>query len=608
MKGGGAVAFTREFLEELKLRNNIEEVVGRVVTLKRAGSNLVGNCPFHSERTPSFTVFPATSSYYCFGCGAGGDVVTFVMQTENIEYREAIELLAKRVGIKVEENYDNRRSEQPAVKRERLLELNKEAARFFYRALLSPQGANARAYLEKRAFNSTTVKRFGIGFAPDSGFNQAPLCEHLVSKGFTPLEIRTAFLGGENKSGRLYDMFRNRLMFPVFDVNGEVVAFSGRRLNEEDERKYINTSDTPVFKKSRILFGLNIAKNSESGTLILCEGAPDAIAMHQSGFDNAVATLGTAITPDHARIIARYCRTVYLAYDIDKAGRKATLKGIDLLNQVGVDTKIINLGTETKDPDEFIKKFGANAFRAKLTGSSGQIDYRIEEIISRFDITVAEEKLRAVAEVTSFISGLSSRPEREVYAARAAEKLGLTAESLRTEVERKYKQTDNKAKKEQGKSALREQSGFGGGANSDKLRFSSEAAHEEAILGLLLIRSDFGPEAVKRLTEDDFATSLNKKIFALFREDFAEGKEILLSKDGILTAREIGALENCRASRLELGDITLTALNSHISALKELRERNEYDKKIEEDPLNALNEYLTKIKNKKSNKQEDNNG
>lgn len=602
------MAFTREFLEELKLRNNIEEVVGRVVTLKRAGSNLVGNCPFHSERTPSFTVFPATSSYYCFGCGAGGDVVTFVMQTENIEYREAIELLAKRVGIKVEENYDNRRSEQPAVKRERLLELNKEAARFFYRALLSPQGANARAYLEKRAFNSTTVKRFGIGFAPDSGFNQAPLCEHLVSKGFTPLEIRTAFLGGENKSGRLYDMFRNRLMFPVFDVNGEVVAFSGRRLNEEDERKYINTSDTPVFKKSRILFGLNIAKNSESGTLILCEGAPDAIAMHQAGFDNAVATLGTAITPDHARIIARYCRTVYLAYDIDKAGRKATLKGIDLLNQVGVDTKIINLGTETKDPDEFIKKFGANAFRAKLTGSSGQIDYRIEEIISRFDITVAEEKLRAVAEVTSFISGLSSRPEREVYAARAAEKLGLTAESLRTEVERKYKQTDNKAKKEQGKSALREQSGFGGGANSDKLRFSSEAAHEEAILGLLLIRSDFGPEAVKHLTEDDFATSLNKKIFALFREDFAEGKEILLSKDGILTAREIGALENCRASRLELGDITLTALNSHINALKELRERNEYDKKIEEDPLNALNEYLTKIKNKKSNKQEDNNG
>ncbi|MBR6563649.1 MAG: DNA primase [Clostridia bacterium] len=603
------MAFTREFLEELKLRNNIEEVIGRVVTLKRAGSNLVGNCPFHSERTPSFTVFPSTSSYYCFGCGAGGDVVTFVMQTENIEYREAIEFLAKRAGIKVEENYESRKPHEPTVKRDRLLELNREAARFFYKSLLAPEGADARAYLDKRGFNSTTVKRFGIGFAPDAPFGRAPLCDYLVSKGFNALEIRTAFLGGESKkNGKLYDMFRNRLMFPVFDVDGEVVAFSGRRLNENDERKYVNTSDTPVFKKSRVLFALNFAKNSESGTLILCEGAPDAIAMHQAGFDNAIATLGTAITPEHARIIARYCRTVYLAYDIDKAGRKATLKGIELLNQVGVDTKILNLGTEAKDPDEYIKRFGADSFRAKLTGSSGQIDYRIDEIISRYDVTVAEDKLRAVEEITKFIATFASRPEREVYAARAAEKLKLTAESIRTEVERKAKRQDARIKKEIVNNALREQSGFGGSANSDKLRFSSEASHEESILGLLLIRSDFGPEAVKRLDENDFATALNKKIFSLFREDFSEGREIVLSKDGVLTAKEIGALENCRASRLELGDITLTALNSHITALKELRERNEYDKKIEADPLNALNEYLAKIKNKKSNIQEENNG
>ncbi len=602
------MAFTREFLEELKLRNNIEEVIGRTVTLKRAGGNLVGRCPFHSERTPSFTVFPATSSYYCFGCGAGGDVVTFVMQTENLEYREAIEFLAKNAGIQIQETYENRREEQPRVRRDRLLELNREAARFFYKKLLEPEGAYARSYLEKRQFNQTTVKRFGIGYAPNSPFGKSPLCDFLMSKGFTPLEIKTAFLGGESKNGRLYDMFRNRLMFPVFDANGEVVAFSGRRLNEEDERKYINTSDTPVFKKSRILFGLNIAKNTESGTLILCEGAPDAIAMHQAGFDNAIATLGTAITPEHARIISRYCRTVYLAYDIDKAGRRATLKGIDLLNQVGVDTKIINLGTETKDPDEYIKKFGADAFRAKLKGSSGQIDYRIREIISRFDVTVAEDKLRAVSEVTSFIATLASRPEREVYSARAAEMLGLTVESVRSEVERLYAKQDRKAKKAIVKDALREQSGFGGSVNADKLRFSSEASHEEAILGLLLIRSDFGPSVISRLSEDDFATSLNKKIFTLFRDDFAEGREVVLSKDGVLTAREMGALENCRASRLELGDITLTALNSHIDALKALHQRNEYDKKIESDPAGALNEYLNKIKKKKSNIQEDNNG
>lgn len=603
------MAFTKEFLEELKLRNNIEEVIGRVVNLKRAGSNLVGNCPFHSERTPSFTVFPSTSSYYCFGCGAGGDVVTFVMQTENIEYPEAIEFLAKRVGIKIEENYDKRKPTEPTVKRERLLELNREAARFFYKALLSPEGAVARQYLEKREFSSATVKRFGIGYAPNAPYGKAPLCEHLIEKGYNLLEIQTAFLGGKSKKNdRMYDMFRNRLMFPVFDVNGEVVAFSGRRLNEEDERKYINTSDTPVFKKSRVLFGLNIAKNSESGSLVLCEGSPDAIAMHQAGFDNAIATLGTAITSEHARIIARYCRTVYLAYDIDKAGRRATLKGIELLNQVGVDTKIINLGTEAKDPDEFIKKFGADAFRAKLTGSSGQIDYRIEEIISRFDINVAEEKLRAVEEITSFIATLASRPEREVYASRAADKLSLTAESIRTEVERKAKRQDAKVKKAVVNNALREQSGFGGSANSDKLRFSSEASHEEAILGLMLIRSDYAREAVKDLTEDDFATALNKKIFALFKDDFAEGREIVLSKDGVLTPREIGNFENCRASRLQLGDITLTALKSHISALKALRERNEYDKKIESDPANALAEYVKKAKNKKSNIQEDKNG
>ncbi len=601
------MAFTREFLEELKLRNNIEEVIGRTVTLKRAGGNLVGRCPFHSERTPSFTVFLSTSSYYCFGCGAGGDVVTFVMQTENLDYREAVEFLAKRAGIQIQETYE-KNTEQPKVRRDRLMELNREAARFFYKKLLDDEGAFARSYLQKRQFNQTTVKRFGIGYAPNSPFGKAPLCDFLMSKGFTPLEIKTAFLGGESKNGRLYDMFRNRLMFPILDSNGEVVAFSGRRLNEEDERKYINTSDTPVFKKSKVLFGLNIAKNTETGSLILCEGAPDAIAMHQAGFDNAIATLGTAITPEHARTIARYCRTVYLAYDIDKAGRRATLKGIDLLNQVGVDTKIINLGTETKDPDEYIKKFGADAFRAKLTGSSGQIDYRIDEIISRFDITVAEDKLRAVSEITSFISTFSSRAEREVYSARAAEKVGLSVEAIRSEVERLYAKQDRKAKKAAIKEALQEQSGFGGGANTDKLRFSSEASHEEAILGLLLIRSDFGPTAVSLLTEDDFATALNKKIFTLFHQEFAEGREVMLSKDGVLTAREIGALENCRASRLQLGDITLKALKSHISALKELQQRNEYDKKIENDPAGALNEYLNKIKKKKSNIQEDNNG
>ncbi|MBR4799469.1 MAG: toprim domain-containing protein, partial [Clostridia bacterium] len=479
-----------------------------------------------------------------------------------------------------------------------LYEINREAGRFFYRALLSPQGENARAYLVKRQFSSATVKMFGIGYAPKSGYNEAPLCDHLISLGFTPAEIITANLGRENKNGRLYDVFRNRLMFPVADVSGELVAFSGRRLNEEDDKKYINTAETPVFKKGRILFALNLAKNSKSGSFIMCEGAPDAIAMHQAGFGNAVATLGTAITPEHARIIAKYVRTVYLAYDIDKAGRNATLKGIDMLNQVGVDTKIINLGTETKDPDEFIKKFGAEAFRAKLTGSTGQIDYSIDEIISRYDITVAEEKLRAAGEVTKYIANLASRPEREVYSERAAVKLGLTPESLRSEVERTVRKSARKASGDYAKKVLERQSGFGDTPNTDKLRFSSEASHEEAILGILLVRSDLGPLAASALTENDFATALNKKIFSLFREDFAEGREAVLSKDGALTPREVGALESCRAARLALGDNSEDALRSHIKALKDLRERADYDKKIESDPSGGLKEYLESLKNK----------
>lgn len=601
------MAFSREFLEEVKQRNNIEEVVGRVVSLKRAGGNLVGLCPFHSERTPSFTVFPATSSYYCFGCGAGGDAVTFVMQTENLEYVPAVELLAKRAGMRIEEDPAARNAEyKPTVRRERLYELNRAAAKLFYAALLSPQGAKARDYLENtRRFTAQTVKRFGLGYASGGG----ALCRELMKQGFTELELHTAFLGRRyEESGRMYDIFRDRLMFPVLDTNGEVVAFSGRRLNESEERKYVNTSDTPVFKKSKVLFGLNIAKNSETGTLILCEGAPDAIAMHQAGFDNAVATLGTAITPDHARTIARYCRTVYLAYDIDKAGRKATMKAIELLNQVGVDTKIINLGTETKDPDEFIKKFGADAFRAKLTGSSGQIDYRIDEIISRYDTDIAEEKLRAVNELTSFIATLASRPEREVYSARAAGKLGLTAESLRSEVERVAAKTQKKLYKERGRDDLREQSGFGGGANTDKLRFSSEASHEEAILGMLMIRPDLGTEAAKALKPEDFATALNRKIFELFLPEISEGREWVLSKDGALSARELGALEHCRAARLQLGDISAESLRAHIEALRTLREKNEYDKKIEESPASALGEYLNIIKKKSRNGQEEKDG
>ena len=527
-------------------------------------------------------------------------MITFVMQSEGLEYRDAVEQLAKMAGIPMEEDpYERNAAGAPAVKKERLFALNKSAARFFYTKLQSPEGAYAREYLQKRRFSESTVRRFGIGFAPDRWDS---LYNHLHGEGYTDEEITVAFLGRKGKNGRMYDLFRNRLMFPIFDLTGEVVAFSGRRLNEEEERKYVNTSDTPVFKKSRILFGLNFAKNEAENGLILCEGAPDCIAMHQAGFGNAIATLGTAITGEHARILSRFTKMVYLAYDIDKAGRKATMRGIELLNQVGVDTKIIHLGDgDSKDPDEFIKNHGADAFRAKLSGSQGQIDYRIGEILSRFNLAIPDEKLRCSHEMAEYIATIGNRLEREIYASRAAERLGLSPESVRTEAENKRRTMEKSAKKQENAKITQNTTGYGDRVNTDKLRFSAEAPHEEAVLGILLLHPELGKEAGILPEPEDFATSFNRKLWELFREDLAEGIEPELNADGTLTPAEVGAAAGYRAARAKLGGNDRETLRSHVEILKDLRSRRDYDGRVKEDPA-ALQEYLSLLRKQNQNK------
>lgn len=595
------MAFSQTFLEEIKDRNDIEDVIGSFISLKRAGSNVVGLCPFHNEKSPSFTVFPGSKSFYCFGCGTGGDVVTFVMKTESLDYPEAIEFLAKRAGIPMEES-DFKKNELPAVWKDRIIAATTEAARFFHSALLSPQGDSAMKYLEKRQFSSATIKRFGIGYAPDSW---DALTKHLTSKGFSELELKTAFLAGTNKNGKLYDMFRNRLMFPIFDIQGEVVAFSGRRLNESEERKYVNTSDTPAFKKSKLLFGMHIAKNTKDGTLILCEGAPDAIAMHQADFSNAVATLGTAITSEHARLIAKFAKTVFLAYDIDGAGRAATMKGIDLLNQVGVDTKIISLAGDTKDPDEYIKKYGAASFKNKLTIASGQIDYKINEILAKYSIETPDEKIRALGELTNFISTLWLKSEREIYTARVAELLSLTKAAVLDDVERKAKSYENKQKKALASKSIQETSGFGEKVNRDKLRFSGETMLEEAILGIMLLHPDLALTVLKTIDEDCFVTDFNRRVFNLFKDDFSVGREAVLSKNGILSPDEISTVTRYIAARRKFNENTESMLSTLITSLKEQKNKRDYDKKIGENPLEGLTEYINEIKNNSSKKKID---
>lgn len=592
------MAFSKAFLEEVKSRTSITDLIQRFVQLKRAGSIFVGKCPFHNEKTPSFTVFPGTSSYYCFGCGAGGDVITFTMQTEGLDYPEAVRALASAAGVPLEEDDLRQKPSGPTVRKDRLVEINTAAARFFRDRLYAPEGREALTYLlEKRRFTETTIRRFGIGYAPNSWDS---LCKHLRGLGVTDEEITVAFLGKAGKNGSMYDLFRHRVMFPIFGLTGEVVAFSGRALAKDEERKYVNTSDTPLFKKSRVLFGMNFAKNQTENGFILCEGAPDCIAMHQAGFGNAVATLGTAITGEHARLLARYTKEVYLAYDNDRAGRGATLRGIDLLEQVGVRTRILTLDDkDTKDPDEYIKAHGEKAFQARVEASQGQVDYRIGEILSRYNLEEPDDKLRCGTELANYIASLPGRMEREVYAARAAERLSLSTATFKEEVERKHKALAARNRKREATRAVQAAAGYGDTINPDKLRYASEAPHEEAILGILLLHPEFGPKTVPLLTPEDFATAFNRKLWELFSPSFAAGTEPDLTADGALSVREVGAAEGCRAARVTLGDNTEETLNGHIRALKMLREKQSYDKKIEESPTDGLKEYLEALRKRK---------
>ena len=450
------MAYPQGFIQELKMRSPIQDVVGRYVELKRAGRNLVGRCPFHSEKTPSFTVFE--DNYHCFGCSAGGDVITFVMQIENLDYRDAVNFLADRCAMTVpsdERRYAN--TQKPKLSRERAFSMNKAAARIFYENLVSGDGEEARNYLNSRKLSKSTITRFGIGYAKNDFYD---LYNKLTALGYTKDEIRENFLCGiSQKTGKPFDMFRNRVMFPIIDTSGNVIAFGGRVM-DDSKPKYLNSSDTVVFSKGKSLFALNYAKNVllgniesslvSQGEIILCEGYMDVISMHQAGFSNAVATLGTAITPEHARVVSRYAKRAYLAYDSDEAGKKAADKAMTLLNEVGVETKIIKIDG-AKDPDEYIKKFGAQSFKKLLSGSVGQIDFKLNGILSKYNLSNPDEKLRAVDECCDVISTIYSEVKRDVYVQRLSQLTQIKTDSINARIakgKKKAQRQENTARRE----------------------------------------------------------------------------------------------------------------------------------------------------------------
>ena len=560
------MAIPREVIEEILYRTDIEELIGSYVTLKRSGSNLSGLCPFHSEKTPSFTVFPSTQSFYCFGCGAGGDAITFVMKAENLDYPQAVEFLAKRAGITIPES--GKREE--GMSRGRIYEMNLEAAKFFRQCLFDPKyGQEAMEYLRgKRRLSTDIIRRFGLGFSPDS-FGM--LTDHMHKKGFHDEELVTGFLCGKSqKTGRSYDYFRNRVMFPIIDVSGNVIAFGGRVM-DDSKPKYLNTSDTPGFKKSKNLFALNYAKANCAEQIILCEGYMDVIAMHAAGFENAVATLGTALTSEQARMMTKYTKKVIVSYDSDEAGQRAADRAIRLLGEVGLDVRILKL-TGAKDPDEFIKVHGADKLRSMLGQSKTWFDFKWNAIASRYQLDVPSDRIKASGEAIAIIAGVASSIEREVYISQIAKPLELPPEVLKSNVEREIGKRRAEAKRKEGQDAQLSIRHYGDRTNPDAAKYVAANAAEEAILGMLLLYEEHRNAVAKGkviLSADDFSTSLGKRMFEAIMELQASEGGFLFSLLGeCFTPDEMGRMQKYIQVRSELSENGLAVFMSSIEALR----------------------------------------
>ena len=413
------------FLQELKMKTDIEDVISTYVTLKRRGATLVGLCPFHNEKTPSFTVYPATQSFYCFGCGAGGDAITFLKKIENLDYLDAVKTLAQRAGLQMpQEGFDDSLSKR----RRRILEMNREAARFYHSVLLSPEGKVGYDYYIGRALSAATINHFGLGFAPN---RWDALLKHMRAKGYQPAELVDAGLARKGQKG-YYDNFRNRVMTPIIDVRGNVIAFGGRVL-DDSKPKYINTGDTLVYKKTNELFALNFAKDSKEDALILCEGYMDVIAMHQAGFTNAVAGCGTALTTEQVRLISRYAKEVILTYDADEAGQKALHKAMTLFEQTDVKVRIPAL-VGGKDPDEIIRTYGRDKFKGMLEGASNETEFRLLALRRQYNLATTQGKIDFIGGALQILATLPP-VEQDLYLSRLSEELGVERQNMKVQLQ-----------------------------------------------------------------------------------------------------------------------------------------------------------------------------
>ena len=590
-------------IDEIKQRNPIEDVMSSYVTLKRAGSNMLCSCPFHSEKTPSCTVFLSQQSFYCFGCGAGGDVITFIRRIENLGYVEALEFLSKRAGINLILDNEKKYNGQPKVDKTRFYNMNKDAARFFRNMLFDEKiGREAREYIEARQLSSLTVKRFGLGYAPDT-FDS--LRNHLRSLGYTDKEMIEGYLCLKSQKGNTFDFFRDRLMFPVIDTTGNIIAFGGRMIHPAPEgdagRKYMNSSDTPVYSKRKNLFALNYAKNNCAEHMILCEGYMDVIALHQAGFENAVATLGTAITPEQARLMGRYTKKVIISYDSDAAGQNAANKAIKLLDAAGIEASVLKM-SGAKDPDEYIKLYGKDSFSNLLDSSRSPFQFKVDAVLAKFNMNEIEQKIKAVSEIASILANIPQKTERELYTRKIADELEIQRENLEADVLRIIRSKQIKAKEENSRDIIRKTAGYADRVNPDFAKNPVGAKAEEHILALLMLYPEYRSKTISEslLTKDDFVTEFGGRVYDKIIELENQGAydESLLGEE--FTIDELSRLKKIQLDRMSLTDNSEKVFRDCIKTLKKeaANTKNDTDQSSEEDILSIINRKKQESKSK----------
>ncbi len=587
------MAIPEEFIQELKSRADIADVVGSYVKLKKVGRNLMGLCPFHNEKSPSFSVSSENGFFHCFGCGVGGDVITFIKQIENLDYVDAVRFLAQRAGMTVPEG---NRNDGLTQLRSRIYEANREAARFYHKQLYSPEGREALAYLRGRQLTEKTIIHFGLGYSPKSRFE---LVNHLKAKGFTNNELIQANLANQSQRGNPFDRFSDRVMFPIIDLRGNVIGFGGRIMTDI-KPKYLNTAETPAFNKSRNLFALQFAKNKANGQLILVEGYMDVIALHQAGFENAVATLGTALTQEQATVIKRYCDEVVLCYDADEAGQKATTRAISILRPTGINIKVVTVPSG-KDPDEFMKSYGDQGpgrFRMLLEKSGNDVEFRLNKLRSRYNTDITEQRVEFLTQAARLIAGLDNSIEMDIYISRLASELNVEKSAIKQQVRRFSRQHFREASQREQREIRAQMSADHDRINQEKRYHLRAANAEEALLALLMTNPDIAARIFPKLPAEQFMTSFNRKVYDTLKRRFDNGFDFTLTDiSGEFSNEEISSIAGILASHPRENHPE-TAASEYIQVLQEESQRLTPEQLAQADDATIL-EQLKMLKEKK---------